>query len=70
MVVAPNMDFVKMGALLGFTPKLGSGSGGVSVGRNLNRNLALPIVTTGVVGKLQMVLTNPITTIHVNRTID
>jgi hypothetical protein len=36
MVVAPNMDFVKREILLGFTSKLGSGSGGVLVGRSLD----------------------------------
>jgi hypothetical protein len=35
-VVTPNMDFVKKGILLGSTTKLGSGLGGILVGRNLN----------------------------------
>jgi hypothetical protein len=51
MVVVPNIDFVRMGILLGFVAKLGSGLGGISVGRNLNRSIALPIVTTRGVGK-------------------
>ncbi len=40
-----------MGVLLGFATKLGSGLGGVSVRRNLNQSLTLPIVITRVVGK-------------------
>ncbi len=36
MIVAPNMDFVKRGVLLGFVAKLGSGLGAIAVGRNLN----------------------------------
>jgi hypothetical protein len=35
-IVAPNMDFIKRGILLGFATKLGSGLGGVSVRRNLS----------------------------------
>jgi hypothetical protein len=35
------MDFVQKGVLLGFVAKLGNELGGVSVGRNLNRSLAL-----------------------------
>jgi hypothetical protein len=37
MVVAPNIDVVRRGILIGFIAKLGSGSNGVLVGRNLNR---------------------------------
>jgi hypothetical protein len=69
-VVAPKMDFVRMGVSLGFIAKLGSGLGGVLAARNLNQSLTLPIVITRVVGKLHMVLTNPITTIHVNKIVD
>jgi hypothetical protein len=36
MVVTPNMDFVKKGILFKSTTKLGSGLGGVLVGRNLS----------------------------------
>ncbi len=36
MVVVPNMDFVKRGALLGPTTKLGSGLNGILAGGNLN----------------------------------
>jgi hypothetical protein len=35
-VVVPNMDVVRRGILIRSVAKLGSGSGGVSVGRNLN----------------------------------
>jgi hypothetical protein len=35
-IVTPNMDVVKRGILIGFLAKLGSGSGGVLTGRNLN----------------------------------
>jgi len=57
-----------MGILLGFATKLGSGFGGVSIGRNLNRSSTLPIITIGVVGTLQMVFTNSIMTTHMNMT--
>ncbi len=67
-IVAPNINVVKRGVLIGFAAKLGSGSSGILIGRNLSRSLALPIVTTEVVGTPQMVFTNPIITIHVNMT--
>jgi hypothetical protein len=51
----------------GSATKLGSGSSGVSTIRNLNQSLALPAAITRVVNILQMVFTNLITTIHVNR---
>jgi hypothetical protein len=35
-IVAPNMDFVKKGVILGFASKLGSGLGGVLARRNLS----------------------------------
>jgi hypothetical protein len=38
MVVRPNMDVVRRGILIGFVAKLGSGSNGVLVGRNLSWN--------------------------------
>jgi hypothetical protein len=47
---------------------LGSESSGVSTIRNLNWSLALPTTIIRVVCTPQMVFTNPITTIHVNRT--
>jgi hypothetical protein len=68
--VAPTMDVVKKGVLIGSTSKLGNGSGGVSTRRKLNGSMALPTTTTGVVGTLQMVFTNLIMTTHVNKTID
>jgi hypothetical protein len=36
MIVAPNIDVVKRGVLIGSTTKLGSRSGGVLVVRNLS----------------------------------
>jgi len=66
-VVAHSMDVVLKGILIGFVTNLGSGLGGVLIGRNLNWSLALPIITTKVVGTLQMVFTNPILTTHVNK---
>jgi hypothetical protein len=69
-IVEPNIDVVKRGILIGFIAKLGSGSNGVLVGRNLNQSLALPITTTRVVGIPQMVFINLIMTIHVNKTIN
>ncbi len=68
MVVAPNIDVVRRGILIGFVTKLGSRSCGVSVVRNLNQSSALPTITTRVVGTLQMVFTNLMTTTHVNKT--
>jgi hypothetical protein len=69
MVVTPTMDVVRRGILIGFTTLLGSGSGGVLARWKLNGSSALP-TTIGVVGTLQMVFTNLIMTIHVNRTTD
>jgi hypothetical protein len=46
------MDVVKKGILIGFVTNLGSGLGGILIGRNLNWSLALPIITTKVVGTL------------------
>ncbi len=62
------MDVVKKGTLIGCVIKLGSGSDGISTRRNLNRNLALPTTTIGVIGTLHMVFTNLIMTTHVNKT--
>ncbi len=66
-VVVSNKDVVKRGILIRFIRKLGSESSGVLTVRNLNRNSTLPIATIGVVGMVQMVFTNPIKTIHVNK---
>jgi hypothetical protein len=62
------MDVVKKNILIGFATNLGSGLGGILIGRNLSWSLALPIITTRVVGTPQMVFTNPIMTTHVNKT--
>jgi hypothetical protein len=68
MVVAPNIDVLKMGVLIRFVANLGSRLNGILVKKNLNQSLALPIAITGVVGTPQMVFTNLIMSIHVNRT--
>jgi hypothetical protein len=52
IIVAPTMDVVRRGTLIGFVAKLGNGLSGVLVGRKLNGNLALPIVIIRVVGTL------------------
>jgi len=59
-----------MGVLIESVTNFSSGSGGVSTGRNLSQSSALPTTTTRVVGILQMVFTNLITTIHVNMIVD
>ncbi len=69
MVVAPNMNFVRRGILLKSVAKLGSGSSGTLVGRNMSQSLALLRVTTRVVGTPQLVFTNLIMIIHVNKTV-
>jgi hypothetical protein len=46
---------------------LGSGLGGVWVGRKLNGSTILPTTTIGVVGTPQMVFTNLIMTTHMNK---
>ncbi len=66
----PNIYVVKREILIGSTTKLGSGPSGVLAVRNLSRNLALLVATSGVVAIPQMVFTNLITTTHVNRTVD
>ncbi len=43
-IVAPNMDVVRMGVLIGSTTKLGSGSDGVLVGWKLNGSMTLPTI--------------------------
>jgi len=67
-IVAPNTNFVRGGILTGFAMDLGRGSGGVLMGRNLNRSFTLPATTIGDVGTPQMVFINSIMTIHVNMT--
>jgi hypothetical protein len=66
-VVAPNIYVVTRGVLIGSTTKLGNKLSGISTKKNLNQNTTLPIITIGVVGTAQMVFTNPIMIIHVNR---
>jgi hypothetical protein len=44
--------------------------GGISIGRNLSQNVGLLAISIGVVGTLQMVFTNLIMTIHMNKTVD
>jgi hypothetical protein len=68
MIVVSTMDVIRRGILIGSREKLGSGSSGILTGRKLNGSLALPIVITRIVGTLQMVFTNLIMIIHVNRT--
>ncbi len=68
IVVAPNMDVVRRGTLIQYVTKLGSGSDGIWVRRNLSQSLALPITTIGVIGTPHMVFTNMIMTIDVNMT--
>jgi hypothetical protein len=67
-VVAPTMDVVRRGLLIGSIEKLGSGLGGILAKRKLNGSLTLLITSIRVVGTSQMVFTNLIMTIHVNRT--
>ncbi len=64
----PNIDVVKRGVVIGSATKLGNRLGGVLVLKNLSQSWTLPTSSTGVVGILQMVFTNLITTIHVNMT--
>jgi hypothetical protein len=64
----PNMDVIRRGTLIGSPTNLGNGLGGVLARRNLSRSLALPIVTTRVVGTPQMVFINPTMITHVNKT--
>jgi hypothetical protein len=70
MVIMPNMNVVKKGLVIEFVTNLGRGLGGVSTRKNLNRSSRLPASNTKVVGTPHMVFTNPIMTIHVNKTVD
>jgi hypothetical protein len=49
IIVAPNINVVRKGILIGSTTKLGNESGGISEVRNLNQSSALPTTTTRVV---------------------
>ncbi len=70
MFVAPTMDVVRKGVLIGSTTKLGSGSSGVLARRKLSGSTTLPTASTGVVGTPQMVFTNLIMITFVNRIVD
>ncbi len=70
MVVAPSMNVVRGGALIGFATNLGCGLSRVLKGRKLNKSLGLPTTTIGIVETPRMVFTNLIMTTHVNRTVD
>jgi hypothetical protein len=50
MVVAPIMDVVKRGVLIGSIEKLGVRLGGISMGKKLNGRIEFPTATTRVVG--------------------
>ncbi len=63
-VIAPNMDVVKKGMVIGFVLNVSRGLNGFLAGRNLSRSSRLPTINIGVVGTPQMVFTNPIMTIH------
>jgi len=69
-IVVPNINVVRRGVLIRSITKLDSGLGGILTVRNLSQSLALPIATTGVVDIFQMMFTNSIIIIHVNRTTD
>ncbi len=66
-IVAPNINVVKRGVLIGSATKLGSGSGGILAIRNLSQSLTLPTTIIRVIGTPQMVFTNSIMTTHVNK---
>ncbi len=70
MFVAPTMDVIRRGVLIGFTTQLGNGSDGALARRKLSGSTTLPITIIGVVGTPQMVFTNPIMITHVNRIVD
>ncbi len=67
-IVAPNINVVKRGVLIGSTAKFHNISGGVLVVRNLSRSSTLSAIITEVIGTPQMVFTKLITTTHVNKT--
>jgi hypothetical protein len=68
IVVAPNMDVVRRGVVIGFVVNVNRGSSEFLVGVNLNRSLKLPIVNIGVIGTQQRVFINPVMIIHVHKT--
>ncbi len=66
-IVATTMDVDKMVVLIGSVTTLGSGSNGISTRRKLSGSAILPTTTIEVVGTPQMVFTNLIMTIHMNK---
>jgi hypothetical protein len=48
--VAPSMDVVRRGVLIGSTTKMGNGLDGILAGRKLSGSTTLPTITIGVVG--------------------
>jgi len=64
MVIAPSMDVIKKGMVIGYVLNVSSGLSGFLAGRNLSRSSRLPTINIGVVRTPQMVFTNPIMTIH------
>jgi hypothetical protein len=63
-VIAPSMDVIKKGMVIGYVLNVNSGLSGFLAGRNLSRSSRLPTINIGVVRTPQMVFTNPIMTIH------
>jgi hypothetical protein len=63
-VVSPNINVVKRGVLIGSVTKFGSRSNGISTIKNLSQSLTLLKAITRIVGILQMVFINSITTTH------
>ncbi len=69
-MVAPNKNVVKGGILIESTAKLGSGSSGIPIIRNLSRNSTLLTIIIRVVGTLQKVFTYLIMITHVHKIAD
>jgi hypothetical protein len=66
-IVAPSIDVVKRGILIGSATKLNSKLGGVLTRRNLSQSSVLPTATIRVVSIPQMVFTNSIMITHGNK---
>ncbi len=66
-IVVPNIDVIRRRILIRFVAKLGNGSNGILVVRNLNQNSTLLAAIIKVVGIPQMVFTNLILTTPMNR---
>jgi len=67
-VIAPTMDVIRRGVVIGSIINVSRGSSEFLVGVNLSKSSKLLIVNTGVGGTQQMVFTNPIMIIHVHKT--